>query len=124
MELSIAAARQRGHPEDKVLLDWLDGIDIGEHSYLLPSGSREALQAPEAAFDDLVRRLFSIGLRTYAVDLTRPDMGIPAVRLFVPGLCHYKRRLGHPRLAAVPRALGWREQSFSLPDLNNMPLLI
>jgi hypothetical protein len=42
----------------------------------------------------------------------------------VPGLCHYKPRLGHRRLVQVPKMLGWKLEGFGAADLNSMPLLI
>lgn len=124
IELSIAVARERAHRQDEPLLRWLERMNAGEQPHLLPAGTSDAAQAAEPTFDDLLRRLSSIGLRTYAIDLTRADIGVPATRLFVPGLCHDKPRLGHQRLLTVPKALGWRERSFSAGDLNATPLLI
>ena len=71
-----------------------------------------------------MERLRSAGLRTYAIDLQRTDLAIPAVRLFVPGLCHYKPRLGHQRLVEVPQKLGWKPEGLGATGLNAMPLLI
>jgi len=42
----------------------------------------------------------------------------------VPGLCHYKPRLGHRRLVEVPKKHGWKPEDFDVADLNSMPLLI
>jgi ribosomal protein S12 methylthiotransferase accessory factor len=131
MELSVTLARERVErapnamisDDDRRLLNWLGQVDMVRCPHLVPrdcgaSGARrEAL-----TFGGLVERLMSAGLRTYEVDLTRADIGIPAVRLFAPGLCHFKPRLGHRRLIEVPRALGWREQTAS--DLNPVPLMI
>lgn len=122
MELAITLATQRASVADVSLLNWLERVNVKDHPYLTPAGISEAMKAPEPTFDELVRRLLSGGLRTYAVDLQREDIGIPAVRLFVPGLCHYKPRLGFPRLTEVPKMLGWREQSFR--DLNATPLMM
>lgn len=124
MELSIAVARKRAHRQDEPLLRWLERMNAGEQPHLLPAGTTDAAQAAEPTFDDLLQRLSSIGLRTYAIDLTRADIGVPATRLFIPGLCHDKPRLGHQRLVTVPKALGWRERSFSADDLNETPLLL
>lgn len=122
MELSIAFAKQRASAEDEQLLRWMR--DITPSAHLTPDGSGTTTAAPEPAFDDVVQRLRSMGLRTYAIDLQRADIGIPAVRLFVPGLCHYKPRLGHRRLVEVPKTLGWKLESFGAADLTSMPLLI
>jgi len=42
----------------------------------------------------------------------------------VPGLCHFKTRLGHRRLVEVPKKLGWKPEGFGAADLNSIPLLI
>ncbi len=91
----------------------------------MPAGSNDRqMRHEQPTFDDVVQHLRSMGLRTYAIDLQRADIGIPAVRLFVPGLCHFKTRLGHRRLVEVPKKLGWKPEGFGAADLNSMPLLI
>ena len=124
MELSIALAERRGSPEDEQLLRWVDHIRVGDHPYLTPAGISQATKPAEPTFEGVVQRLLSMGLRTYAIDLQRADIGIPAVRLFVPGLCHYKPRLGHRRLVEVPKKQGWKPEDYDAADLNSMPLLI
>ena len=59
---------------------------------------------------ELVMRLQKHGLHPYAVDLTRPTLGIPVVRTIVPGLRHCGRRFGAGRLYDVPVHLGWLEK--------------
>jgi ribosomal protein S12 methylthiotransferase accessory factor len=124
MELSMVLARQRASPEDGRLLRWMKSITPSSHPYLTPAGGSETVTMPEPTFEGVVERLRSVGLRTYAIDLQRADIGIPAVRLFVPGLCHYKPRLGHRRLVEVPKKHGWKPEDFDVADLNSMPLLI
>jgi ribosomal protein S12 methylthiotransferase accessory factor len=122
MEVSITLARQRASAEDEQLLRWMR--DITPSAHLTPDGSGTTNAAPEPTFDDVVQRLRSMGLRTYAIDLQRADISVPAVRLFVPGLCHYKPRLGHQRLVEVPKKQGWKPEDFGAADLTSMPLLI
>ena len=124
MELSMALAKQRASVEDEQLLRWVKSIAPSSHPYLTPAGSNETDAALEPTFEDVVQQLLSLGLRTYAIDLQRAEIGIPAVRLFVPGLCHYKPRLGHRRLVEVPKMLGWKAQDFDATDFNATPLLI
>ena len=124
MELSIALAKQRANPGDEQLLRWVKDITPGSCPYLTPAGSGETATASEPTFEGVMERLRSAGLRTYAIDLQRTDLAIPAVRLFVPGLCHYKPRLGHQRLVEVPQKLGWRPEGLGTTGLNAMPLLI
>ncbi len=125
MELSIALAGQRASAEDERLLHWMKGITPSSHPFLTPDRQqRDRRPRWSRQFDDVVQRLRSMGLRTYAIDLQRADIGIPAVRLFVPGLCHFKPRLGHRRLVEVPKKLGWKPEGFGAEDLNSIPLLI
>jgi ribosomal protein S12 methylthiotransferase accessory factor len=128
MELSVALVKQRAEhmasEDDRRLLDWLRDVDVARFPHLTPAPDREPAPAREQTFDGIVAQLLSAGLQTYSVDLQRADIGIPAVRLFVPGLCHFKPRLGHARLVKVPKALGWRGADFSARDLNPTPLLI
>lgn len=128
MELSVALVKQRAEgkvsEQDRRLLSWLRDVNVSRFPHLAPAVDREPAPAREQTFDGIVEQLLSAGLHTYCVDLQRAEIGVPACRLFVPGLCHFKPRLGHHRLLAVPKALGWRDKSFAAHDLNPTPLLI
>ena len=67
---------------------------------------------------------FSYVPRFPAGAVERPDIAVPAVRALVPGLCHFKPRLGLNRLVDVPRTLRWRDPSIAAQDLSDVPLLI
>lgn len=135
LELSIAFARQRAardgaatRMEDRRLLDWLRDA---AHLPNLQSNDETISVRPTAnASDDaesvalILTRLRRAGLEAFSLQLHRTDIGIPAVRAFVPGLCHYKPRLGQRRLVEVPKKLGWKPESLSVADLNSNPLLI
>jgi len=58
----------------------------------------------------IAARLTSAGLEAFMVDLTKPDIGFPVVRVVVPGLRHAKPRFGAGRLYDVPVALGWTKE--------------
>jgi ribosomal protein S12 methylthiotransferase accessory factor len=135
MELSIAFARRRVERDgdaaalvDRRLLDWL--AKAGRLPHLQVAEGQVARRPPDVALGEaeaielLHDRLRRAGLDACIVDLQRPDIGVPAVRAFVPGLCHFKPRFGVRRLTEVPRALRWRETGFSVKDLNALPLLI
>jgi ribosomal protein S12 methylthiotransferase accessory factor len=47
------------------------------------------------------------GLETLVLDQTRPDVGLSVVKVIVPGLRHFWRRLAPGRLYDVPVRLGW-----------------
>jgi len=135
MELSIAFAKRRVEQggdavrlEDCRLLDWVAKASHLPH--LQPDERLVAPRSPDVACSDeqavdLVReRLRRAGLEAYSLDLQRADIGVPAVRAFVPGLCHFKPRFGFRRLIDVPRALRWREAGFDVDELTDLPLLI
>lgn len=128
MEVSIALLRQRAaakgteaSAEDRRLLRWLEQANLRNLPHLLPDDT--AIPVPTQAAPPL-DRLRQLGLSVYRLDLQRADIGIPAVRLFAPGLCHYKPRLAFKRLVGVPRKLGWCESGFGAADLSTLPLMI
>lgn len=131
-ELSIAFARRRvdrlgeqASVADRRLLRWLAGADLGRFPHLAPDARPTPIE-PQAgqSVADLVARLDAAGLAVYRLDMQRNDIGIPAVRVFAPGLCHYKPRLGFGRLVDVAKCLGWRGADFSAEELSAVPLLI
>ena len=137
MELSVAFVRRRvaqagdkATPDDRRLLDWMSPANAGRLAHLRPGERLVARHPPDLSSDAepivelVLGRLRRAGLEAYLADLQRPDIGVPAVRAFVPGLCHFKPRLGFRRLIEVPRALRWREASFGAKDLSALPLLI
>jgi ribosomal protein S12 methylthiotransferase accessory factor len=138
MELAVALVRRRVRqagaavdPDDRRLLDWIARANVESLPHLRPDERLTSCRAPAAGPDDegdatalVLERLQRAKLQAYVADLRRQDIGIAAVRAFVPGLCHYKPRLGHRRLIEVPRALRWRDASFGIQDLSELPLLI
>jgi hypothetical protein len=52
------------------------------------------------------------------LDQTRPDIEVPVVRVIVPGLRHFYRRLAPGRLYDVPVKLGWRDRPLAENELN------
>ncbi len=62
----------------------------------------------QAARDTPLERLAACGFEAYAMELTRASLGIPVVKVIVPGLAHFRRPQGAGRLLGVPEQLGWR----------------
>ena len=69
----------------------------------------------------LLRAIIGAGLPPLAVDLLRPDVGIPVVKAFVPGLRHTRNRLGAGRLYDVPVRLGWLARPRLEPEMLRFP---
>ena len=50
------------------------------------------------------------GLDFLVLDQTRPDIGVPVVRVIVPGMRHFYRRFAPGRLYDVPVKLGLQDR--------------
>jgi len=82
---------------------------------------------PEQNLRLLLERLEACGMEAYAVDLTTDEAlraGMRVVRVIVPGLqplsfSYRARFLGHPRLYAAPRSMGYA--AISEADVNPWP---
>ncbi|HST41296.1 MAG TPA: YcaO-like family protein [Conexibacter sp.] len=111
---------------------------LAEHPYLAPlaAASRAAgpardatavpaVAAPPAAatLTTLVQTLAGLGLDVLVLETTRAEIGLPAVRVVVPGLRPLRRRLAPGRLYDVPAALGWVPRRLREQELNDTPFL-
>ena len=70
------------------------------------------------------RMLEDRGMEVIVLDQTRPDIGLPVVKVVVPGLRHFWRRLAPGRLYDVPLALGWIEQPAHESELNPISMFL
>jgi len=52
------------------------------------------------------------------LDQTRPDIGLNAVKVFVPGLRHFWKRLAPGRLYEAPVKVGWLKEPLTENQLN------
>jgi len=57
------------------------------------------------------------------LDQTRPDIGMPVVRVIVPGLRHFWPRFAPGRLYDVPVRMGHRDRPLAESDLNPAPVI-
>lgn len=69
--------------------------------------------------DDCVRRAAECGLEVIVLDQSRPDLELAVVKVVVPGMRHFWRRLGPGRLYDVPVALGWLAAPHAEHELND-----
>jgi oxazoline/thiazoline synthase len=58
------------------------------------------------------------GMEMLVLDQTRGDVGLPVVKVIVPGLRHFWPRLAPGRLYDVPVKLGWQERPLKEEELN------
>ena len=62
------------------------------------------------------------GMEMLVLDQTRPDIGLNVVKVIVPGLRHFWKRLGSGRLYDVPVQMGWLDRPLTEEELNPIPL--
>jgi oxazoline/thiazoline synthase len=115
--------------DDPDALRWWSTATIETEPYLLPATGAEAvsisafggLPSGEDLRDDVefcLDRLHAAGLDCWMLDQTRRDVDLSVVRVIVPGLRHFWRRLGPGRLYDVPVRLGWLEEQPAEEEMN------
>ncbi len=109
---------------------WTNTATVKDHPYLLPDTMPARVRSDfkfalsDDLFDDVrccqeaVERL---GLEMLVLDQTRPDIGLPVVKVIVPGLRHFWARLATGRLYEVPVKLGWLKRPLTEEQLNPIP---
>lgn len=104
------------------------GQSIADHPYIMPCGDAEWNGRQESAglladLEFCIARLAARGLEVLVVDLSRPDLAFPAVRVVAPGLRHWWARLAPGRLYDVPVELGWIPKRLAESELNTVPFI-
>jgi oxazoline/thiazoline synthase len=84
------------------------------------SPCQDLLEDVTAIADDLASR----GMEVLVLDQTRPDIGLPVVKVIVPGLRHFWARLAPGRLYEVPVRLGRLAEPTRYEDLNPIPMFL
>ncbi len=112
---------------------WLQSETLANHPYLVPdSECRKSLSdyidlSDQDILKDItmcVEILRRRGMETLVLDMTRSDIGFPAVRVIVPGLRHFWARLAPGRLYDVPVELGWITRRLDEDELNPIPYML
>jgi ribosomal protein S12 methylthiotransferase accessory factor len=79
---------------------------------------------PHAEFRRCVQRIEEAGMRVLLYDHTRPELGIPVMRVIAPGLRHFWARFAPGRLYDVPVRLGWLPKPRKESELNPVPYFL
>lgn len=105
-----------------------------EARYLAPAEGvppKRASDYPAFQSDDLLDDVLrcqaiveEIGLEMLVLDLTRPDIGMPTVKVIVPGLRHFWARFAPGRLYDVPVARGELPRPLREDELNPIPVFL
>ncbi len=110
---------------ETALRKWFRQARLPDLPYMRGKGLRRLSEFVELQPRDLrtevelcVETARSSNLELLVLNMTRPDVRFPVVRVIVPGLRHCWGRYGSGRLYDVPVAMGWRTQPLSERDLN------
>ena len=120
--------------DDPLALWWWKTARLTECSWLAPAADlplRVASKYPKIESADTredVEHCRSLvearGMEFLVLDQTRPDIGMPVVRVIVPGLRHFWARFAPGRLYDVPVGMGRRKRPLSEADLNPAPVIV
>lgn len=119
--------------DDPEAVAWWKTATLATQSYLLPSDASPIARRhyPLLHTDDVgedVRFCQSVveerGLEMLVLDQTRPDIGMPVVKVVVPGLRHFWARYAPGRLYDVPVSMGVLDQPTREEDLNPVAVFI
>jgi len=126
----LAIGMMNGGSGEKPSLDGETPLRIENYPFLLPAKNpfptpELGLPIPRATTREQVDACVEIARRAghdfLVLDQTRPDVGVPVVRVIVPGLRHFYRRFGPGRLYDVPVKLGLRDQPIAETELTPFP---
>ncbi len=119
--------------DDPLALWWWRTARLADCSWLAPADgvpAREASSYPVIestdARDDVERCRGLVeagGMEFLVLDQTRPDVGMPVVRVIVPGMRHFWARFAPGRLYDVPVRMGRRQHPLAETDLNSFPVI-
>jgi bacteriocin biosynthesis cyclodehydratase domain-containing protein len=119
--------------DQELLAHWLSSSTLDTDPYLAPlaNTARDLNELPQLAGDTsheqllhCVNQVESLGLRVAVLDLTRPELRIPAARVMVPGLRHWWARFAPGRLYDTPVRLGWIPEPLTESELNPVPFVL
>jgi ribosomal protein S12 methylthiotransferase accessory factor len=120
--------------QDQEAVEWLRTATVANQPYLLPDDGAAPRRAGSFArtwTDDLaddVRACQALmerrGMEMLVLDQTRSEIGMPVVKVIVPGLRHFWARYAPGRLYDAPVWLGWRSRPAKEEELNPIPMFL
>lgn len=113
-------------------IEWWKTATIENQPYLIPDtmvAPKGYADYPQHGSDDLLDDVVNCvaiakqqGMEVLVLNQTRPDIGLNVVKVVVPGMRHFWRRLGPGRLYNVPVKLGWLNEPRQENQLNPFPI--
>ncbi|MFE4589047.1 TOMM precursor leader peptide-binding protein [Streptomyces laurentii] len=119
---------------DRDLLDWWHTGTIENQPYLCPDPAETPHipehweYTPRGNLRDDIEAAHALtrahGMELLVLDQTRPDVGLPVVKVIVPGMRHFWARFAPGRLYDTPVRLGRRDRPARYEELNPIPLFV
>ena len=119
--------------DDPLALWWWKTARLDDCSWLAPATDKPLNKASSYPVTELAdtrddveycRSLVEArDLEFLVLDQTRPDIGMPVVRVIVPGMRHFWARFASGRLYDVPVRMGYRKRPLAEADLNPAPVI-
>lgn len=106
---------------------------LDEQPYLKPGRHKKRqvgdYPAPDRTqvYDELTKLLSLFekkGMEVLILDQTRPDIGLPVLKVIVPGMRHFWARYAPGRLYDVPVEMGWLTSPTAECDLNPITMFV
>ncbi|MQA07487.1 MAG: TOMM precursor leader peptide-binding protein [Pseudonocardiaceae bacterium] len=120
--------------EDPDVVHWWLHATVSNQPYILPREGTEPRVPADFDYvprDDLREdveaikaKLVERGLEMLILDQTRPDIGLPVVKVLVPGMRHFWARFAPGRLYDVPVRLGRLSEPIQYENLNPLPFFL
>ena len=128
VEMRDAAGETIYLEDDPATLAWLREVKLAEEPWLCPATGQpvktvaDYVVPPAADLAGVVRtcveRAADVGLEVIVLNQSRPDIELNVVKVMVPGMRHFWRRLGDGRLYDVPVRMGWLDRRRQEDELN------
>ena len=118
---------------DAECLDWWHNATVQKHPYLLPDRTAAAITPADypvtrrSQFEeaqDCLDAAHAKGLEVLVMDQTKPEVGLPVIKILAPGMRHFWARFAPGRLYDVPVAMGKLRAPTAEADLNPVPVFI
>jgi len=132
---STSSPSRRGRGAvDPHLLHWWNHASVANQPYLLPNPAEPSTALHDYHYDanydlsgdiaDICSLARRYGLDVLVLDQTRPDIGMPVVKVIVPGLRHFWARFAPGRLYDVPVKLGRLAAPTTYEELNPIAMFL
>ena len=127
-----AGSGSKSAVSDPMTRSWWRSGRLADHPYLAPATGKVRVASdysiPDTADtrDDIEHCQALVearGMELCVLDQTRPDIGMPVVRVVVPGMRHFWERFAPGRLYEVPVSMGWRDHALAEGELNPTAVL-